>query len=221
MNIEQVADELIRSASGGNNTADNKFDAPYVKSIVPVVRAKAITLRYYGGQLAASREIIKGTGKIHPLWLQSFTVNIVSSVQDLTSDHLVFSVPAQVTIGTGNDGSVYLGEKKNANNFYQLQNAEEMSTYKKRGWINGQRIAYYSEGDTVEIYGNMSLKSIYVRRILNDPAKAPNFVMSNDYPISDDLLPVMIDVFRVMMNNLPKDLINDGVPILDRRQNVL
>ena len=86
--------------------------------------------------------------------------------------------------------------------------------------FDGTNIAYIWTQGKLEVYGNNALSECQVRGIFADPTQVPNFrIEQDDYPISDSILNLMTDLFKVQMNinvQMPADNTLDGKTTLPR-----
>lgn len=212
MILRQIADILIRSVSGGDNTIDNKYSPEYVEALVPSLRNDAIILSYFGSRTrAASRRLDYALYQTVDL-----TVNAVNN----NLDYVTFDLPRTISIGRLIDGLVYVGQVDNSVEFSRLLNRSDVAMMKARGLFDGTNIAYIWSQGKLEVYGNNALSECQVRGIFADPTQVPSFrIEQDDYPISDNILNIMTDLFKMQMNinvQMPADNVLDGKPTLPR-----
>jgi len=214
MNLRTLADILIRSVSGGENGIDNKYAPEYVETLIPALRNDAIILDYYGGRTrAASRRLDYALYQ---------TMDIaVNEVSNNTSDFVTFTLPRTIGVGRLVDGLVYVGQVDESIEFSRMLNRSDISMARTRGLLNGDNIAYIWSQGNLEVYGNNALSEIQVKGIFSDPTQVSGFnIETDDYPVSDSLVNLMTDLFKVQMNvniQKPADISLDGKETLPTR----
>lgn len=206
MIIRQIADILIRSVSGSENGLDNKYSPRYVEALIPSLRNDAIILDYYGSKTrAASRRLDYALYQ---------TVNATVNTPVEGRDYVTFTVPKTIGVGRLIDGSVYVGKQNDSVQFSRLLNRSDVAMMKARGLLDGSNIAYIRNPTEIEVYGNNALSELQERGIYADPTQVPNFkIEEDDYPISDSILNLMIDLFKAGQNinvQMPADNVLDG-----------
>ena len=206
MILRNIIDTLIRAVSGGENSIDNKYSPTYVEALVPQLRNEAIILDYYGSRnRAASR-------RLDYACYQTIDVNVNTPVEG--RDYVTFTVPKTIGVGRLIDGLVYVGQQDQSIEFSRLLNRSDVAMMKARGLLNGDNIAYIWSQGNIEVYGNNALGEIQVRGIFVNPTELSSFnVEADDYPISENLLLLMTDLFKAQMNvniQLPSDITLDG-----------
>lgn len=206
MILRNIVDTLIRAVSGGENGIDNKYSPTYVEALVPQLRNEAIILDYYGSRnRAASR-------RLDYACYQTIDVNVNTPVEG--RDYVTFTVPKTIGVGRLIDGLVYVGQQDQSIEFSRLLNRSDVAMMKARGLLNGDNIAYIWSQGNIEVYGNNALGEIQVRGIFVNPTELSSFnVETDDYPISENLLLLMADLFKAQMNvniQLPSDITLDG-----------
>lgn len=206
MILRNIVDTLIRAVSGGENGIDNKYSPTYVEALVPQLRNEAIILDYYGSRnRAASR-------RLDYACYQTIDVNVNTPVEG--RDYVTFTVPKTIGVGRLIDGLVYVGQQDQSIEFSRLLNRSDVAMMKARGLLNGDNIAYIWSQGNIEVYGNNALGEIQVRGIFVNPTELSSFnVEADDYPISENLLLLMADLFKAQMNvniQLPSDITLDG-----------
>ena len=208
MILREVADILIRSVSAAVNTNDGRYDPIYVEKLIPQLREQAAKIDYFGDRSRAA------TRRIDYSLTQQFTVTRDAN-QDNDLDYITFTVPKPMSIGRVVDGLVYVGSKDKSYNFSKLMNREDAANMAKRGVFNGKMIGYWWENPNKLLFiGNKMLQEVNVRGVLSDPTQAPAFLIeSHDYPISETILAIMIELFKANQNvniNRPTDIVEDG-----------
>jgi hypothetical protein len=206
MILRNIVDTLIRAVSGGENGIDNKYSPTYVQALVPQLRNEAIILDYYGSRSrAASR-------RLDYACFQTIDANVNTPVEG--RDYVTFTVPKTIGVGRLTDGLVYVGQQYQSIEFSRLLNRSDVAMMKARGLLNGDNIAYIWSQGNIEVYGNNALGEIQVRGIFTDPMEVSGFnVETDDYPISENLLLLMTDLFKANQNvniQLPADNVLDG-----------
>lgn len=206
MIIRQIADILIRSVSGSENGLDNKYSPRYVEALIPSLRNDAIILDYYGSRTrAASRRLDYALYQ---------TVNATVNTPVEGRDYVTFTVPKTIGVSRLIDGSVYVGKQNDSVQFSRLLNRSDVAMMKARGLLDGSNIAYIRNPTEIEVYGNNALSELQERGIYADPTQVPNFkIEQDDYPISDSILNLMIDLFKAGQNinvQMPADNVLDG-----------
>lgn len=92
-----------------------------------------------------------------------------------------------------------------------------------RGDLTEEVIGFIVLGTDIRFYGNKQLENFTIQAILSNPLDDPNFDIDNDqYPVSEDVISVMERIAMqelLQEQNIPEDLINDGVDTKDRRVN--
>jgi hypothetical protein len=207
MILREIADTLIRSVSGGTNGLDNKYEPEYVEGLIPALRSEAMLISYYGNRSrAASR-------RIDYAWYQEMTIE-VNKVDNNTKDYITFTAPKTVSLGRLVDGFVYVGQVDSSVEFSRMLNRSDIAMTKARGMLNGESIAYIWQAPNLEVYGNNALEEINVRGVFADPMEVTGFNPEvNDYPITEDLLLIMTDLFKANQNiniQKPSDQVLDG-----------
>jgi hypothetical protein len=213
MILRQIADRLIRSLSGGENGVDNKYSPPYVEALIPSLRNDAIILDYYGGKTRAASKRLD-----YALYQ---TVDLEVNAVNNNLDYVTFDLPRTIGVGRLIDGLVYVGKIDNSVEFSRLLNRSDVAMMKARGLLDGTNIAYIWSQGKLEVYGNNALSECQVRGIFADPTQVPNFrIEEDDYPISENLLLLMVDLFKDEMNinvQMPADNVLDGKQTLPRQ----
>lgn len=206
MILRNIVDTLIRAVSGGENSIDNKYSPTYIEALVPQLRNEAIILDYYGSRnRAASR-------RLDYACYQTIDVNVNTPVEG--RDYVTFTVPKTIGVGRLIDGLVYVGQQDQSIEFSRLLNRSDVAMMKARGLLNGDNIAYIWSQGNIEVYGNNALGEIQVRGIFVNPTELSSFnVETDDYPISENLLLLMTDLFKAQMNvniGMKSDITLDG-----------
>jgi hypothetical protein len=206
-NLRQIADILIRSVSGGDNVADGKYSPQYVEALIPALRQKAITGSYYGTRTRAASRVLD-----YELFQ---TANLtVNNVPNNPMDFVTFSCPNTIMVGRLIHGLVFVGQINDSVEFKRLLNRSDVANMRARNMFDGNVIAFISAPPVIEVYGNNALTELQVRGIFSDPTEVPNFDIENDsYPISQELLDYMIELFKIQMNiniSMPVDTTLDG-----------
>ena len=213
MLISEIVDILIRSVSGGVNTADNKYEPRYVEALIPQLREQAIRIDFTGSSDRVATKSID----------YSLTQSVVATKdagQDNQLDYVTFSIPRPIELNYGNDGLVYVGQKNNSVSFSKFMNREDIANAMMRGMLNGKEIGYIHEGSKLLIFGNNMLSEVNVRGVFSDPTQVPTFNKLTDaYPVSKSILSMMVDLFKISQNvniNKPDDNIADGADTLTK-----
>lgn len=206
-NLRQVADILIRSVSGGVNTSDSKYDPEYVEALIPQLREKAMKIEYFGDRNNA------GTGRLDYSWFQNVTVPVNDS-QVEGADYIKFVFPKPVSLGRKVNGLVYIGQKLNSVEFKQFLNRSDVANMKIRGIFDGTVIGYIWESYNLVVFGNNMLEEVDGWVIAANPQSVSGFnIEVDDYPVSDSLIRIMSDLFKIDQNvniQKPADTVLNG-----------
>jgi len=199
MNIREVKEQLLTLINAGSPTIDMKYHDEQVEAMIPSLRQEAIVIKYNGGVVNGMKT--KGSGRINGAWIQRFSTDVDLSIQETDLEYLRVVSPAPVMINRNTSGDIYIGKNKSTNKFKVCQTRDELQTLKSRGFVNNGTdiIALYSESE-YEIYGDKSLKEFYRESVLADPSEKPGFNLETDtYPVTEDLLLVMADIYKQKM----------------------
>jgi len=215
MNIRETSEQLISAVNAASPSITQKWNPLQIEALLPTLRNRAFEIIYNGNRERGMSQRIDGS------WVQKFPVTINPSIQDTALEYLIAELPAPVPISTRLNGFVYVGANKKTSRFFQAQSRDEIATLKERGFINnGKHIVFMYSEDTMEIYGNKALRDFYVEAILSDPTQKPGYDMElDDYPISPNVLDIMIEVFKkeyAIAIQQPKDTVADGNPNVGR-----
>lgn len=209
MTLREVKEQLITAINAGSSSLGMKWDSLQVEAMVPSLRQEALSAKYNGSRTMGAAK------RINSAWVQKFEKTIDLGIQSSDAEYLTVDMPAGVSINQHVDGFIYVGAKDKTNGFYKCQTRDELNTLKKRGFVNnGKQVIYlYSDGQ-FEIYGDKNLQSFWVEMVMADPSQKPGFNLENDqYPVTEDLLLIMIDIFKQKEGiaiTQPRDTIADA-----------
>jgi len=199
MKLIEVKEQLITLINAGSPTIDMKYHDRQVEAMIPSLRQEAILVRYNGGIVNGIKTA--GSYRINGAWVQKFSVTIDASIQENDLEYLRVITAAPIMINSNVSGDVYVGKNKSTNQFKVCQTRDELQTLKTRGFVdNGKNIiVLFSDGE-YEIYGDKMLKNFYRESVLANPVDKPGFnLVTDEYPVSEDLLLIMADIYKQKM----------------------
>lgn len=217
MNKREIAEHLIASVNAFDDTVGSNINPLQVEALADALRQDAILAKYNGSRYLAAAK------RIDPDWVQSFELTIDKAAQDINADFIVVDCPKPISINQNTDGFIYVGRKNKIAKFYKAQSMDEIATLNARGFINnGKDIVYIYTDNQLKIYGNNALEKLWVSVILQNPSQQPGFDEEyDDYPVSMDILTMMVDLFKEKMRiavSQPADTISDMAPTNSVRQ---
>lgn len=207
--LREVAEHIISSVNSYNNTVGSRINPEQVEAMIPNLRQRAIISKYNGNSQIGASKRIEGD------WVQRFEIVIDPSIQDISWEFLLADCPKMIAVNNSVDGLIYVGRKGKTQSFKIAQTRDEINTLKARGFINnGKDIVVVYADNQIEIYGDKSLKKLWIEGILQDPSEQPGFSQEfSPYPVSASILDIMISIYKINMNvaiGQPKDTIPDS-----------
>jgi hypothetical protein len=181
MTLLEIATQIIKEVQGGMRTVESKFSNEYIYSLIHAYRANVLR-----AQFSKSK-------RIHPLWTQQFYPEYSADLQDDVCA-VKFQIPASIIMNEQTNGYLYIGEVAGNCAYKQLNSRAELSTYNQhRVSKQGVRIIY-SDG-TLEVYGNIEMKTLRVDGVFANPAEIPTFNPDFDnYPMDNESINQMKDI---------------------------
>jgi hypothetical protein len=206
--LRQIAEHIISAVNAFDNTVGSNINPLQVESMIPMLRQDAIIAKYNGNRFLGAQK------RIDSDWVQKFELVVDQTIQSVDAEYLIVNCPKVISINQSVDGFIYVGREKKLSKFYRAQSRDEIVTLADRGFINDSKHIVYNYADgQLEVYGNKSLKKIYVEAILQFPSDKPSFNEEFDeYPVSADILSMMVDGYKNSMRiaiSQPADTISD------------
>lgn len=217
MLLDEITERIVRACQGGKAKDETEIDFEYVESKVPKWRQSAISILYNGSREQAANSYIS------PDWYQTVTISIPNNQSNNSKSYITATVPSVVRINSNTDGFVFVGDDDDTVNFIRISSPSYASDLMSRGDLTEEVIGFIVLGTDIRFYGNKQLENFTIQAILSNPLDDPNFDIDNDqYPVSEDVISVMERIAMqelLQEQNIPEDLINDGVDTKDRRVN--
>lgn len=217
MLLEDITERIVRACQGGKAKDETEIDFAYVESKVPKWRQAAISILYNGSREQAANSFIS------PDWYQTVTISIPSGQSNNSKSYITATVPSVIRINNNTDGLVFVGDNDDTVNFIRISSPSYASDLMSRGDLSEDVIGFIVLGSDIRFYGNKQLETFTIQAILSNPLDDTNFDIDNDpYPVSEDVISVMERIAMqelLQEQNIPEDLINDGVDTKDRRIN--
>ncbi len=217
MLLDEITERIVRSCQGGKAKDETEIDFEYIESKIPKWRQAAMSILYNGSREQAANSYIS------PDWYQTITIPIPSNQSNNNKSYITATVPKVIRINNNTDGFVFVGDDDDTVNFIRISSPSYASDLMSRGDLSEDVIGFIVLGSDIRFYGNKQLENFTIQAILSNPLDDPNFDIDNDqYPVSEDVVSV---IERIAMQellqeqNIPEDLINDGVDTKDRRVN--
>lgn len=187
MILPKLIETIIRTPSGGAMTDENKLDRDFVASNIHQVRAESMVNWY------------EKKRSLHDLWFQAYHPPFVPTLQSNGDCVVRFKCPPVINLSGNRDGFEYVGTDDNLNNFARAGIGGMKAVYGAHRVTNRPDLIKwdwsYNEGGYGEmiVQGRKLLNSIKILAIFSDPTALPTFRQDKDeYPISEELLPFMI-----------------------------
>lgn len=216
MNLAEVTERMVRAANGGK-AKNEGVSYPYVESLVPKYRQRAILIVYNGSREFAANKFIPNE------WLQQFTLTIpIEQNTDTSKNFLEIECPSPASLNVSEDGCIFTGDDDKSVGFKRIKSVSYASDLNNRGDLNQGQIGYVLVGNKIRFYGNKQLRSVDFAWVLNDPLDMPNFDIDGEYPVNETVIEVMETIARAELSQImgaPEDLVKDGVDTKDRRVN--
>lgn len=217
MLLDEITERIVRACQGGKAKDETEIDFEYVESKVPKWRQSAISILYNGSREQAANSYIP------PDWYQTVTISIPNNQSNNSKSYITATVPSVIRINSNTDGFVFVGDDDDTVNFIRISSPSYASDLMSRGDLTEEVIGFIVLGTDIRFYGNKQLENFTIQAILSNPLDDPNFDIDNDqYPVSEDVISVMERIAMqelLQEQNIPEDLINDGVDTKDRRVN--
>lgn len=217
MLLDEITERIVRACQGGKAKDETEIDFECVESKVPKWRQSAISILYNGSREQAANSYI------FPDWYQTVTISIPNNQSNNSKSYITATVPSVVRINSNTDGFVFVGDDDDTVNFIRISSPSYASDLMSRGDLTEEVIGFIVLGTDIRFYGNKQLENFTIQAILSNPLDDPNFDIDNDqYPVSEDVISVMERIAMqelLQEQNIPEDLINDGVDTKDRRVN--
>jgi len=180
MTINEIYLQILSSPLGGNVTADNRTDAPYIYSLINTSFAQAV------------RNIYGATKKISPQWYLPYYPEYEILSQD---DYCFarFTMPNYIEFDSAMDGLGYIGSIRMNNAFIPITSRvylSDMLSDKTRltGDLTYMLIENNGGSMGVELYGKI-VKNFKMMLIPANPAEFPAFNQDIDnYPADSGLI---------------------------------
>ncbi len=181
MTLVELVDVTERFLSNtGVATDESKWDALYLENLIHRYSRMAITQYYAQAK------------NINPIWAQRFDLVYDKDFQE--GDCLVkFKVPSILILGNTQTGLIYFGNRTGICTFRFVKTRAELAMYGGHRFTNRSKIirALYTEG-VLEERNDTMLQNAFVDMVGLNPTDFPTFNRkSSQYPISEDLIPLM------------------------------
>lgn len=216
MNLAEITERFVRAVNGGK-AKNEGISYPYIESLVPKYRQRAILIAYNGSREFAGNRFIPNE------WYQSFTLEIpLIQNTDTTKNYLEIDCPSPARLNSSEDGCIFTGDNDLTIGFTRIASISYASDLTKRGDLNQDQIGYVLVGNKIRFYGNKQLRSAGCNWVMNDPLDVADFDIDGDYPVSEDVIEIMESLARAELGQImgmPEDLIKDGTDTKDRRIN--
>ena len=193
MKILGIAEEIQRAFGAGKAPADNRFnDLDYVFQKIDEYSAKAISLSYTGAKtLGANTNINSKT------WLE-FPLTLDPGLQEDGACYVAFRCPEMIMIDANRTGFSFVGDKKTMRAFSEIQ---DPSTFASLTTVFDDLDGIYfnmSKG-IMRILGGRDINQAWVIGRPVSPrtlATAYYNPETDEYPLPDDLIPLMISLLK-------------------------
>lgn len=209
MLLDAIVEQVIRAISGGIDTADSRFDGSYIEDKIHEYRILQLIASYNGTRYQAKNRFI------HYSYYQNFDISRIERVQDVNVNYVKFPCPSPANISDKVDGLTFVGNRSKNYSWSKIQSPEQVSQLVKLGLMDTNDIGYFYDGQFLRLYGNLDLENVHVEGVFQNPLDVPDFNPETDnYPMPDDAIPMMIEMmkrmeFNQMVQTVP-DYIADG-----------
>jgi len=207
MTLPEIADAIKRQPSGGIVTDETRFEDQYLYKII----------NSYRNQLL--RQVYQKDKRIAAAAYQRYYPTYEKDLQSSTCFRL-FRCPLIISFDERSDGLRYVGSLDYNNNFRRHQSRATLSSVTKNKYLDvnsGRFISFLYNGNDklIEVYGIPLVEEILVEGIFTNPLDIPTYNVEQDnYPISEDLLPMLFEIIFKSVTateaNTPTDLISEG-----------
>lgn len=209
MLLDAIVEQVIRAISGGLDTADGRFDGSYIEDKIHQYRIRQLIDTYNGSKFQAKSKFI------HYSYYQPLDLVLVEADQDRTLNYITFPCPQPVNISQNVDGFSFVGNKKKGVSWSKVKSPEYISVLQRLGMMSETEIGYFYERGLLRVYGNLDIEIVHIEGIFQNPLEVQGFNPETDnYPMPDDAIPMMIENMKRMEFNqmvaTPPDLIADG-----------
>ncbi len=186
MILDKIQERVQRLASGGIITDENRWDKPYVVSVIIAARAALIRKLYTGDRYTAANK------RINNVAYQDFYPEYSTLLQEGTDGcYVMFEVPPVISLTKNSDGFRYVGSD-NSINFKRIHDEAELAmlnNLSKFAPADGTYVSYWFDGHFIRIYGQ-NVKSPKVSAIFQNPLDIPTYNASIDnFPLAEDDIP--------------------------------
>lgn len=161
--------------------------------------------------------VYKKEKRIHPAWL-SFYRPAYSAAEQEDDCYVKFFVLPAIKLDVNNDGYRYIGSQTQNYALRRVNSRGELATFNQHRItrISSRKPAVLVEDGTLKVYGNPDLQEIEVSFIAANPMDVPTFNKEvDDYPISEELIPMVLDrIFKSdtvnIFNKVPDTVSNSS-----------
>ena len=210
MNTIEIIESLAKMPSGAIFTDESRYNELYLISIANKFRAEAI------------REYYRINKRINPVCYQRFYPEYVQEEQYEWCFYR-FKCPQVINMDDISNGFRFVGTLNSSKSFDIIKTRGELSTFLNHPVLTpaaGRNVCALHDGTTGywEIYakGNKLPKFFVVEMIQQNPLDNPEFnVDFSEYPVSNDLLPMMESLVYQANTSISSatqpDYLDDGV----------
>lgn len=210
-----LAEDLIRSNSGGIFTNENKNDIDFVLFLLDQFRGLAIQAFYSDPKVRQPM--------VHNSLLQPYTAYKADATQVLdrvTQKTCVikFKCPQVLIINEVVDGAGYIGSPSGKENYRRVRSRAELAEYYNHPMSNPSSskyiYAYLDVDDTLEIHGNIKQNEVLMNMCFSSPTQVPGFNIDTDrYPTNNAIQAKIKDLAnKISLREIaasPEDRIQD------------
>lgn len=223
MKLLGIVEEIQRAFGGGKAPADSKFnDRDYVFQKIDEYSARAIALSYNGGKIPNSDTVFKGNQYIgSKTWMKPFPLTLNPSIQDEGACYVNFECPEMIMINSEKSGFSFVGDKTTMTPFSEVTDPNFFAELQRYDDLEG--IYFNQVGNILRIMGDRDINQAYV---IGRPIKPTQLAVTyynplvDEYPLPDDLIPMMIQIMKSLEFQqefvTPQDNVADNNPNMTR-----
>lgn len=168
---------ILESIVGAVTTDFSKWNRRKLISVLNEGRAVGISNTHQGGT------------RIHPDWLQPFTIEYNELLQT-DSCFSIFPCPSVIKLSKTKDGFIQIGNAEGTVNYKRFNTIGELNNAKDHPILSRALTVYVGalyEDSVWKIYAkDVKIKSFGGRAIFNDPTEVPHFnILKDKYPIDE------------------------------------
>lgn len=216
MKLKGIVEEIQRAFGGGKSPADNRFnDMDYMFQLIDEYSAQAISLSYTGSKnLGANKYIGSKT------WLE-FDLTLNPSLQVAGACYTVFECPDPIMIDSKRSGHAFVGDKNTMVQFSEIKDPSEFASLSRMKNLEG---LYYNQVNGIlKLTGqnkHANARDVNQAHVISRPISPLTLdvayynPITQDYPLPDDLIDLMITLMKVKLlgqeASTPQDNIVDN-----------